>query len=155
MGLLGILMVCNGALTSLFGIYGVVMAFTMPSIIAQDPNNKLEPEVSMFLTIFMGIYGACFLGVAILSILAGLGVRQYRGYVFATVALVANMATVITCYCFPTSLALLIFGLIVLLDSDVKNAFRAVASGETPESIRSRNSTMQANYYNQNQGPLN
>ena len=50
--------------------------------------------------------------------------------------LCVGMVSIMTCYCFPTSLALAIYGLVVLLSQPVKLAFDLGDQGYDPTEIQ-------------------
>jgi hypothetical protein len=66
-----------------------------------------------------------------LQVFAGIKNLWFRGRVLGIVALVSNVGTLITCYCAPTAIALMIFGLIVYLNQQVAEAFRMGQAGAT------------------------
>jgi len=67
--------------------------------------------------------GILIVATAGLRIYAAYRAYQFRGRVMGIVSLIFGCITILTCYCFPTSLALLVYGLIVYNNQDVKSAF--------------------------------
>jgi hypothetical protein len=85
------------------------------------------------LELFAGIYG--FLALlhvvpGVLQIVAARNVFKRRNRVFVFVALGSSMLTLMPGCCAPTAIALLIYGLIVLLDHSVAGAFDRPSDGE-------------------------
>lgn len=82
-----------------------------------------------------GVMGGAGLASGILHAVAG-----WRNYFFRTrwlgiTALVAGLASCLTCYCFPTSLALMIYGLIVYFSPQAVRAFQRGEQGMPREQI--------------------
>ena len=103
----------------------------------QQPGVQQPPKE--FVGIMSGIYvvfGLVILSVGILRIVAGVRNYKYRGKVLGIVALVVGMLPALTCYCLPTSLGLLIYGLIVYLNNDVVRAFAMGEEGMPPDQIK-------------------
>lgn len=122
---LGILTIIHGVLLALAGIlYGVTysgMGFWMSAL---PPPQGADPAAAQFPIAFMIVIGVVIgllhIVPGVLQIIAGLKLRKRRGRIFGIVAMSVAMLTGIACYCLPTSIGLLVFGLIVLLDQGVK-----------------------------------
>ena len=116
------LMMVHGGLMCVLGVLVVFAAgyvsFGMPGT---DSGSEL------FLPGFMVASALLYLVPGGLQLFAGWQVRDRRGRVLAFVALGSGMLTLLSCYCFVTSLALAIYGLVVLLDQGVADAFEARA----------------------------
>lgn len=123
-GTLGTLMVVQGTLVLLwflFCVFGVAVGAI---------NMFLDPRLQYEGWMLIGLYGAFGLGAlaaGTLGIVAGLRVRKRRSRTLGIVALAVGWGSVVcgNVFCAPTAMALCIFGLIVLLDADVKRAFEA------------------------------
>jgi hypothetical protein len=76
------------------------------------------------------------LGVGILRIIAGIMNLKYRGRRLGLTALIIGTLSLFTMYCAPTSIALLVDGLIVYMDEDVRRAFALGEQGFSSEKIR-------------------
>jgi hypothetical protein len=130
---LGIVMMVQGALTLMLGLYLGTFGGFMARSMSEQPavDGTLDDAVGTFLFAAMG-------GIALLHIVAGvlLGwagwrVRTFHGRVLAFVALGASAVLSVTgCYCWLTALALSIWGLVVLLDDTVRARFAAVQSSD-------------------------
>ena len=138
---IGILMIINGVLASLLGL---MLAFAGPFLlkfVQQGGQQGIRPGDEQVLTVVSIIYlvsGVFILISGIFNVIAGIRVLRYRGRTFAIVALFANILPLFTCYCSPTSLGLIIYGLIVMFQSDVVRAFALSEEGFTPEEIKRR-----------------
>ncbi|HEY7308775.1 MAG TPA: hypothetical protein VH643_05350 [Gemmataceae bacterium] len=140
-----ILMIVNGAIVSLMGLYLVIMGpamFTMmklaPPPSGPGPNPPGGPD-AIILGIMSAVYvvlGLLVLVASVLNIVAGIRSLKYRGRTFAIVALFSNLVALFTCYCSLLSLGVMIYGLIVFFHSDVADAFARVAEGLPPERVK-------------------
>lgn len=136
-----ILMIVNGALVSLVGLYLVCMGpfmFVMAKTAPPPPGGGGGPD-TMIMGIMATVYlilGLLVLTTSVLNIVGGIRSLKYRGRTLAMVALFSNLVPMFTCYCIPTSLGLMIYGLIVFFQSDVADAFARVADGLPPERVK-------------------
>jgi hypothetical protein len=139
-----ILMIVQGSLEVVVGIFLLVMAAVMPGVLMNQPGafggqGPGAPDAKTIATIATAMYagmGAVALAVGALKIFAGIRNLKYRGRILGIVALVSGVASMLTCYCLPTGLALLIYGLIVHLNADVARAFQLGQEGYTPDQIK-------------------
>ncbi len=127
-----ILMIIQGILEVVMGMLLIVMGIGMPFFLrwqaAQHPNKMDLPSADMtsfILTIFYAGTGIVLLTSAGLLIFAGIRNYQFRHRRFGIAALGSSMATLLSCYCAPTAIGLLTYGLIVYLDPAVTKAFAA------------------------------
>lgn len=140
--IVAILMIVQGALETLMGLGLVGMGIFMPLMMQMEMEQQGRPPAGpspeamswIFLAIYGGM-GVVTLVAAILHIFAGIRNYKFRGRVFGLVALCGGMATVLTCYCAPTAIALFVYGLITYLNLEVKQAFAMGASGKKRDEI--------------------
>jgi hypothetical protein len=136
-----ILMIVNGSLVSLMGLFYALMGPTMFALMRLAPPGPPggpgpgTTETTILSLIYPAI-GLPVLTAGVLNIVAGVRSLKFRGRVFALVALFANLVPVFTCYCMPTCVGLMIYGLIVFFQSDVARAFERVAAGVPPERLK-------------------
>lgn len=142
--IVAILMMVQGGLEVLFAGYvmamGVFMAVFVGSAAAGQPPSVQGPPPEMVGWVMGGIYlvfGAGLMAGAILKLFAGYRNYRFRGRTLGMVAMFSGLVTVFGCFCFPTALALLIYGLIVYLDQQTVYAFQLGDQGQTPEQIKS------------------
>ena len=126
---IAILMMVQGGLELIMGGLFVVFAAVAPAMFTemgqmQQPDAPSPEMFSWILVVIYGGIGSLHLVVAVLHIYAGYRNYRYRSKVLGIVALSSGLLTGIPCYCFPTALALMIYGLIIYLDGGVGQAFR-------------------------------
>ena len=76
------------------------------------------------------------IGVGGLNIAAGIKNLKYRSRTLGIAALCLGIVPVFTCYCAPTAIGILIYGLIIYLNRDVSRAFEMGEQGISPEQIK-------------------
>jgi MFS family permease len=145
--IIGILMIVNGVLCILYGFVLMAMGPFMQSVFAMQgaqapPQQQAQiQQMQQMMKIFVWVYAA--LGIAnaaggIVNIAAGIPAMRYRRRTFVIVGLLANVATFASCYCLPTSLGLMIWGLIVMFQKETAEAFRMGDAGRSVDEIKSR-----------------
>ena len=137
----GILQIVFGAMELLMGglllFYAVLFAFVMPNIDNQ-PGNAPPPEVMFWGSIGLAVAGGVVLCFSILRIVTGIYSFWFKRRTMMLFSLIGGMVTVFTCYCSLFSLGVGIYGLIVMLDPAVKQAYRLSAEGVSAEEIKAR-----------------
>jgi hypothetical protein len=117
----------------------VMIRTDLPEMQGQMPAGAEQPVSPETMTwILGGMYGglaAVCLAAAVLHIWAGIRMLGYRGRTLGFIALIAGMASSITCYCAPTAIALGVYGLVALLNPEVKNAFAMRQQGYSKREI--------------------
>jgi hypothetical protein len=136
-----ILMIVNGALSALMGLLLSAIGPFMFAILNAEKGGGPAPDERAFLGILSMVYlvlGLLVLTAGLLNVIAGIRALNFRGRGLAIVALFFNIVPVFTIYCAPTSLGVMIYGLIVFFNGDVARAFRMAAEGVPAEEIRQR-----------------
>jgi hypothetical protein len=135
-------MIVQGVLDVLMGLFLVGMAVFMVIMLQNMPQAERpsSPQMSdeAMLWFVGGMYGGMGLAALIPGILncwAGWGVFRFKQRTLGMVSLFAGLVTVMSCYCAPTSIGLMIYGLIVLLDSSVREGFALAEQGYTADQI--------------------
>lgn len=126
--LLGGLMIAQAVIEFAFGLFFVAMAFVVPAILATDPNFKKASGPISMVNFLFGTYlvmGATAVAVGLLRCASGILVTRYRSRGLAIAANSLGLLAMVTVYCAPTAIALGIYGLIVLLNPAVAQAFAA------------------------------
>ncbi|MGH9847157.1 MAG: hypothetical protein ACREEM_51330 [Blastocatellia bacterium] len=127
-----ILMIVQGSLECLLGLPILVVGpFAM---LGQLDRRAANPPPEFMGVIFVGL-GLLLLAAAGLHIYAGVKNYKYRNRTLGIVALSVGALSIFTCYCAPTAIGLLIYGLVVYLNEDVRRAFEIGEKGATPDAI--------------------
>jgi hypothetical protein len=135
-----ILMMIQGGMELCLAVFLGVFTRIFPQMMAQEmkmqPQGDVPPEtVAHMMTAIYGGAAVVIFVVALLHIVAGVQNFRFRGRVLGMVAMSCGVLTVFGCYCFPTALALGIYGLIVYLNEGVAEAFQMGKSGYTGAQI--------------------
>jgi hypothetical protein len=85
---------------------------------------------------FTAVSGLVLLSSGILGVWGGIRMMKFRGYKLGIIALSGGLLTIFGCYCAPTAIALFIYGLIVMLNPQVKQAFEMGEQGRSPADIQ-------------------
>ncbi|QDT12447.1 hypothetical protein [Planctomycetes bacterium K23_9] len=147
---LGVLMVVQGVFDFLAGIMVGVYAWFMPELFMQMQAEAakraaqnggaapqgMPPDMGMYIAIGGGIIAAVLVLIGVLLIYSGIGVTSYRRRGLAIASLLLGVLTLMTCYCFPTSLILGVYGLIVLFNQSVTLAFHLRGEGNSATDIQ-------------------
>jgi hypothetical protein len=115
-------------------ILAAMFVFMYLAFSFDNPNRNGNGEELMVFAIFGGF--ACVFGIcAIMRFVSSYMIYKYSSRTFAIISLCFGLITVFTFYCAPTSIGIAIYGLIVLLNPPVKEAFEMKKAGQTPEQI--------------------
>ncbi len=96
----------------------------------------MPAQVETILTVVYLSMGLVGLVAGILHIIAGIRNLSYRGRTLGIVALIAGGLSVGTIYCAPTTIGLMIYGLIVYFSADGRRAFELGEKGMSGAEIR-------------------
>lgn len=141
--IVALLMIVHGTLVSLMGaVYvkdglAICVSFWAPNAGLFAPSGRAAFDLIDILFPIYGVIGLPVLAAGILNIVAGIRCLRLRGRTLAFVALFSNVVSMFTCYCLPTSVGLMIYGLIVLFHSEVAYAFAQVAARVALERLQS------------------
>ncbi|MEQ8791584.1 MAG: hypothetical protein RIC55_35305 [Pirellulaceae bacterium] len=145
-----ILSIVQGVLEVLMGLFYIGMGFIFPQMmIAAQQNQRnnapgMEPEqLATFMLILYASFGGATLIAGGLHIFAGIRNYNFEGRVLGFIALGTGLLAVPTCYCMFTGLALGVYGLIVLVNSQVALAFEMRNRGEPVDGILAKFSPYQ------------
>ncbi len=121
--LLGKLLIGHGALILLWSAF-CLFAVTI-GVLNTYANHSSKTE-DVVIIVAYGVFGAAALPVGILQIVAGSSLLRNRGRTLAIVALWTALAAFFlgAVFCAPTSIALIVFGMIVLMDPAVAAALK-------------------------------
>jgi hypothetical protein len=137
--IVGILMIVHGALVALMGLLYAIMGPTMLAMFQLDQNAAKRPDDQTMMTIMSIVYIGCgllVLGIGALHVISGIQCMRFRGRTLAIATLFCNIPVLMTCYCAPTGIGITVYGLIVLFQNDVAQAFAMAAQGATVAEIK-------------------
>ena len=142
--IVAILNAVQGGLEIAMGLFYAAMGFAIPALMKFQQMNapnvrrnaEMPPEQMAWImtAIYAGI-GAVIVVCGALRIFAGIQNFRFRGRTLGLVSLVVGLASSIGCYCLPTGVAILVYGLIVYLNPAVASAFQMGSSGQSPAEI--------------------
>lgn len=135
-----ILMIVNGALQALMGVVYGAMGPVM-FIMTRQGSAGGPPDQTVMLGVMAGVYIALGLLVVlagVLNIIAGTRALKFRNRIFVLVGLFANALVLPTFYCAPTSIGVLIFGILVFFHAEVVHAFELGDQGVPAAEILKR-----------------
>lgn len=110
-----------------FAMFGI-MGATMMDDMNRPTSRADEPSPQVFLSIVGAVLGLlCLICLVsgVLRIYAGINNIKHRKRKLGIFSLSFGVITLFTFYCLPTSIGLLIYGLIIFLNPEVKRAFDA------------------------------
>lgn len=144
---IGTLMIINGVLCIIYGIVLMALGPFMQQFFemqgaqappqAQQQMQQMQQMIHVF-TVVNIVLGAASALAGVMNIAGGIAAMRFRGRTFVIIALFFNIAALSTCYCAPTSLGLMIWGLIAMFQKDVADAFTLGASGLSAGEIKDR-----------------
>lgn len=126
-----------GMMTAGMGIFFPVMLQIEKSANPGQPRAASDPPEAFF-WLMAAMYGALGLAVltgGILRLAACVQNFRFQGRTLGFVSLIGGMASVLSCYCAPTAIAILVYGLIVLLNPAVTMAFAMRRQGYSVDEI--------------------
>ncbi len=138
-----ILMIVHGILLCVVGLFLIGLAIAMPYFLAMQPNAiKQQPggpdmqQMKWIMGIMYGSMGLAGLVPGIVQLVAGIYNLSLKKRMFGIVALIFGAVSIATCYCTPTAIGLLVYGLIIYLHDTSKQAFALREAGRTREEIQ-------------------
>lgn len=153
-----IFMMIHGAIVALLGVGMLGMAIFLPHFMREAMREGMQEairqqeeeggeeiaqqmqeatdQMTVVMGVTYGVMGTGFLLCGGLSVFAGARNLGYRNRVLGIVALAIGFVPVFTCWCAPTAIGVGVYGLIVLLNSDVAIAFQLREQGCTTDQIK-------------------
>ncbi len=141
----GWLLLVHSILALAFAVGLIALGIMLPGTIAAEAENNptiqdqgMSPEqLELLIQVVYGGMGVGLLVISLMGIVAAIQILRFRSYLFDICALSAGFFTVMAgCYCFPTALALGIYGLVVMLNPAVKTAFELGKAGKSAKEIK-------------------
>ena len=137
-----ILNAVQGMLEIPMGLFTIGMSVLFPTLIRTNQQPNADPaqvaadESTMWF--LAGLYLAIGIPVlisGILRIVAGVQNYRFKGRTLSLVSIIVGMATLFSCYCAPTAMGLLVYGLILHLNPAVSAAFKLGRKGHSADQI--------------------
>lgn len=129
----------QGGLELVMGLGLVGVAIAVPYFIAAERaagrGGGQPAEMEWILPLAYGGLGSVFLLAGIVRIYAGIQNFRYRGRILGIVSFCLGLVSMLGCYCAPTAIGVLIYGLIVYLNPAVTAAFEMGAQGMKGDAI--------------------
>lgn len=138
--MVAVFLIVQGSLEALMGAFYAAMAPFMFAMLKFAPSSGSSappppPYAGLFSLVYVAM-GLPILAVGILKIVAGIRNHKYKNRVLGIVALGSGAITVYTCYCLPTAIGLMVFGLMVYLNEQSVRAFELGEAGRTPQEVK-------------------
>jgi len=122
--ILGIVMIVHGLLMGGMGLYLLVFGgFFAQSLAESPPADAPDDPLGAVMVGAFSVIGVAHLLPAALQVWAGVRLRSFRSRALALTVLALGLLTVLGCYCSPSSLGLLTWGVVVLTRDDVSARF--------------------------------
>ena len=152
--LFAILNAVQGMLEIPMGCFTTGMGAVLPAIIridkAKNPGGQMGANDETMLWVLSIVYVAIGLPVltsGILRIIAGWKNYRYQGRTLGIVSIIVGLGSLFSCYCAPTAIGLLVYGLIIYVNPAVKAAFEMARQGRSPEQILAAFNPYQPTFY--------
>lgn len=138
--ILAVLNGVQGVLELPMGLMTASMGVILPTLMKVEQQNNPRPGQAPeeFLWMMTGIYLAIGIPTiigGILRIVAAWSNFHFKRRTLGILSVCFGMVSVFSCYCAPTGIGLLIYGLILLLNPAVKHAFEMGDQGQTSDQI--------------------
>jgi hypothetical protein len=128
--IVAVLLIIHGFLGIVVGIIYAISAMFMSVIIARGGGWGPDPvDAKTRVTITSGVMAACGLIPGVLQLVAGFMNLWLKGYTTGLIAIGSSLAMVVACYCAPSALILLVYGLVIYLLPTTRRAFALAQQG--------------------------
>ncbi|MEM9646506.1 MAG: hypothetical protein AAF989_16055 [Planctomycetota bacterium] len=132
----GILMMIQGVLNMVAALFIGFYAWILPEIFRQTPNGQGVPaEALLIMGVITGGVAAFVFSIGVFNVWAGWWTVHYKNRGRAIIALWSGLGSLFTCYCLPTSIILLIYGLVILMSPTANLAFDLRKRGHAGDDI--------------------
>jgi hypothetical protein len=147
-----ILLMVEGGLESLMGIFLTVMGPVMMTILKDAPTTSSgsPPPPALFGAIYI-VMGVATLHAGIIKVVAGIRNVSFKSRMLGFIGLGSCLLSFASCYCIPTALGVGIYGLIVYINEKSAQAFQMGDSGMPADQIVATLDGMGAGYPQQQQ----
>lgn len=137
----GILQIVFGVMELVMGALLIFYAFVFSMILPNMKNGGAAPpppEMIFWMSLGCGVGGGVVLLFSFLRIWSGINCFWFKNRTLTLISLIGGLVTSLTCYCAPFSIGIGVYGMIVMFDFAVKQAYQLSAEGVSAEEIRGR-----------------
>ena len=135
-----ILQIVVGALellvSAILAVYTGILGAMSTGAIEMPEGEEEALFVFGIISAVMLFFGSAIFIAAVLRIWAGIAGFKFKRRKMAIFASVLGMTSALTMYCSVFSIGMLIYGLIIYFDRNVKRAYEMAEQGMTPDQIR-------------------
>lgn len=133
---IGILQIVLGVLEVLMTAMMVFYSAILPSIAASQKSGAQEVAMMNMVSQFLIGFSIALGILALLRIMTGVCCLFMKHRVATIVSLIIGFATSLTFYCAPFAIGVGVYGLIVMFNREVGEAYRLVASGHGVNAVK-------------------
>jgi len=135
-------MIFQGALCVLGGFSCVLLAIFAAMMVMGEGGPEAPPDMDRetFSALMFAVYaglGAVVGLPGLVTLWSGIQLLRFKGRVLGMLATFVGLISGLFCYCLPTGMALMIYGLIVLSNAEVRVAFEMRSEGRSFRQIMS------------------
>ena len=135
-----ILQIVVGALellvSAILAVYTGILGAMSTGAIEMPEGEEEALFVFGIISAVMLFFGSAIFIAAVLRIWSGIAGFKFKRRKMAIFASVLGMTSALTMYCSVFSIGMLIYGLIIYFDRNVKRAYEMAEQGMTPDQIR-------------------
>lgn len=135
-----ILQIVVGALellvSAILAVYTGILGAMSTGAIEMPEGEEEALFVFGIISAVMLFFGSAIFIAAVLRIWSGIAGFKFKRRKMAIFASVLGMTSALTMYCSVFSIGMLIYGLIIYLNRDVRRAYEMAEQGMTPDQIR-------------------
>lgn len=139
--IVGILQIVFGIMELMMGgilfFYAFLFSVILPSV-KNGNGPPPPPEMIFWISIGSGVAGVIVLLFSILRITTGIFCFWFKNRTLTLVSLIGGLVTALTCYCSPFSIGIGVYGMVVMFDAAVKQAYQLSSDGVSAEEVRAR-----------------
>lgn len=124
-------------MSAIYLAMGGMFTFMRPEMIRQG-NQQGDPSAEVMANIMPIVFfvlGGGMILLSILRIIASFRNYYFQNRVLGIVAMCLGLVSSFTCYCAPTSIGIAVYGLIVLFNREVIEAFELRTKGATADQV--------------------
>ena len=141
---IAITMIVYGSLNAFSGLFVILMGafFLLMSLVGPATNRAEDVAGPIIMGVVYLLMGVFIIGSGITIIIAGIKNLKFRSRILGIVALCLCGAGALSCSCIsPLAVTILVLGLIVYTDQEVRSAFEMGDQGADPDVIISKFNT--------------